>query len=518
MGHVAKIKKMRGKIGGSARKSVSRNPETQPRWGLFWCHGTEKERGMTMKREGGCWANCIPRSEKRDLLSMSSHSHDYSLHPIEKVYALKSIHLARITDPVFVNELRNEIDILKSLDHPNIVKAIETFEHGDKIYIVTELCSGGDLYSRDPYTEEDAARIIRKVCSAVGYMHRRNITHRDIKYENILFENDAPNAQIKIIDFGLSKKYIPEDPILKEHVGTIYTMAPQVLEGQYDSQADMWSIGVISFMLLGSDMPFFGKRARVIEKIKTCDYKFKSRKWHQISPTAIDFVKSLLIYDPKERMTAWEALDHPFLDNGFDNEKRSVRRRRQSSVARIPVEMLLASIQRFGGYTKLKKLALLVIAYTSTSTDMKDLRKVFTRFDKQKDGKLTFDEFQNSLEHYGFSPQELEIMFHGIDVDQTGDIHYTEFLAATIECLGVIEEEKLAEAFDRLDSDDSGFISIQNLEELFAGELNVIKLEEIIKEANVTEDNKVSYTEFLSLWDHKCETETSADESQHRPR
>jgi len=211
-------------------------------------------------------------------------------------YAMKSIHLNRVSDKNFLTELRNEIDILRKLDHPHIVRAIETFEHSNQIFIVMELCSGGDLYSRDPYTEEQAARIISAILNAISYMHARNIVHRDLKFENVLFVNNSPHAEIKLIDFGLSKVYCDKDGQGSAGVGTIYTMvctdcgiplsrlvipffgwgifwvrkshlnflvsttvlqhqAPEVLRGIHTSKADIWSVGVIAYMLLSSQMP-----------------------------------------------------------------------------------------------------------------------------------------------------------------------------------------------------------------------------------------------------------------------
>ena len=116
----------------------------------------------------------------------------------EPYYALKSIHLDRVHDPLFVNELRNEIAIMKRLDHAHIVRPIETYESRQgHLYMIMELCSGGDLYTRDPYTEDQAARIVSGVISAVGYMHEHNIIHRDLKYENVMFVNNGPKAEIK---------------------------------------------------------------------------------------------------------------------------------------------------------------------------------------------------------------------------------------------------------------------------------------------------------------------------------
>eukprot|EP00957_Ditylum_brightwellii_P053403 4046990-Ditylum_brightwellii.AAC.1 len=112
-----------------------------------------------------------------------------------------------------------------------------------------EMCRGGDLYSRDPYTEEESARIVNSVLSAISYMHKRGVVHRD-----------HPQSEVKLIDFGLSAKYGPEDPVMSDGVGTIYTMAPEVLKGKYTSQADIWSIGVLAYMLLSSQVPFFGTK------------------------------------------------------------------------------------------------------------------------------------------------------------------------------------------------------------------------------------------------------------------
>jgi serine/threonine protein kinase len=137
-------------------------------------------------------------------------------------YAMKSIHLSRVTDPIFIEELKNEIEILKTLDHPHVVRAMETFEYRNQIFIVMELNYGGDLYSRDPYTEGEAARITTSILSAVSYIHSMNIIHRDLKYENILFTNNSPKAEIKLIDFGLSAKFGSED--LTEGVGTMYVV------------------------------------------------------------------------------------------------------------------------------------------------------------------------------------------------------------------------------------------------------------------------------------------------------
>ena len=165
---------------------------------------------------------------------------------------------------MFVSEMMNEIDILRKMDHPNIVKAYEVYKSKSNIYVVMEFCSGGDLYARNPYDETDAAKIVGKLLSALAYMHGKGIVHRDLKFENIMFESKAPDAEIKVLDFGLSKKFKDgHTGLMTEGVGTIYTMSPQVLEGEYSEKADLWAVGVIAYMLLSNKKPFHSRNRYV---------------------------------------------------------------------------------------------------------------------------------------------------------------------------------------------------------------------------------------------------------------
>jgi serine/threonine protein kinase len=182
-------------IGKSSRKSSGKSSGS--------VHGSDHS---STSATGDATSTSSFRSSKRNIFTSSERS-VISDGTYQEMYAMKSIHLSRIADETFVEELKNEIAILKRLDHPHIVRPIETFNHRNQLFIVMELCSGGDLYSRDPYTEEEAARIVDGILSAVSYMHNKGIVHRDLKYENILFVNESPKADVKIIDFGLSKFY-----------------------------------------------------------------------------------------------------------------------------------------------------------------------------------------------------------------------------------------------------------------------------------------------------------------------
>ena len=359
---------------------------------------------------------------QRDGIDGSEYSYDddtskTACRSVSKLeYAMKSIHLSRVTDNDFVEELKNEIAILKKLDHPHIVRPLETYNFKNQIFIVMEHCSGGDLYSRDPYTEEEAARIISSILSAVSYLHANNVAHRDLKYENILFVNNSPKAEIKLIDFGLSKVYgvggtgpgFEGHETLTEGVGTIYTMAPEVLKGSYTNEADVWSVGVIAYMLLSSQMPFYGrKRQHIVEQILGGKYDFRGRRWRKIGEPAKDFVRDLLVVDPNERLDAERASSCVWLNKRFTATTRGPKES----------EILQAkdSMARYAGYTKLKKMALMVIAHRSTCEEIGILRKVFQKYaSKDKGGCISYPEFKAAWKESGLPEEDTKAIFDAV--------------------------------------------------------------------------------------------------------
>lgn len=307
-----------------------------------------------------------------------------------------------------------------------------------------------------------------------------------------MFSSLAANAEIKLIDFGLSQKYA-QDEHLKDAVGTVYTMAPELLKGDYDAKADVWSIGVITFMLLSSSMPFFGRdRTHVIKKIISGKFKFSGRRWKKVDVDAKVFVRDLLEYDPTKRPTAERALELSWLN-------RDVTEATDSLVEAM--DKIQANIEVFAEYSMLKKLALMVIAYQSTSEELGTLKKMFTKFDRSHNGVITLDEFKEAiLEFYTYSDEDLEKLFKGIDIDGSGKVHYSEFLAATLESVGSIDEERLAEAFDRIDIDDTGYITASDLRNLLGENVPLDYLDAIIDEADLLHDHRISYDEFLAMW------------------
>jgi len=398
---------------------------------------------------------------------------------------------------LYVNELKNEIEIMKRLDHPHISKLVETYEDQGNMYLILELCSGGDLYSRDPYTEDQAARIIGSILSAVDFMHSHGIIHRDLKYENILFATPSPTAEIKIIDFGLSKIYTPSQR-LQEGVGTVYTMAPEVLKGDYTNTADVWAVGVLAYMLLSSQMPFYGRRKKeILDKISRCNYDFKGRRWSTVSNPAKNFIADLLMHDASDRPSAREARQSLWLNMRLTSSVRTATEADMDAAA--------VSLENYSTHKTLQKLALMVIAHKSNSEEIGFLRNVFKRYDKDRNGSIELPEFKRCLSKYKYTDSYMEKLFNCADLDGTGKLRYTEFLAATIESTDLVTEERLAEAFDRLDTDDSGYISVNDLRELLGEDVPKEYILQVIAEAGDSHNTRVTYDDFLNMWRQELE-------------
>eukprot|EP00804_Cyclotella_cryptica_P025319 CCRYP_012420-RF/>CCRYP_012420-RF protein AED:0.45 eAED:0.45 QI:0/0/0/1/0/0/2/0/310 len=280
-------------------------------------------------------------------------------------YALKCIQL-RLVQKSYLDELRNEIEVLRSLDHPNIVKAYEVYETPRNIYVLMEYCSGGDLYARAPYTENAAASLMAQLASAIAHMHKHNVVHRDLKCENIMFESkEDPMARIKVLDFGLSKKAMSSFCLFLtlRCYATIYNMLQY--QGTYSSKADCWSMGVIAYILLSQKKPFASKtRSQTKAKIMKCKYSFDTEEWKSISALAKDFIASLLVFEPTDRLSAKQALEHSWLKNNAAAESEtSAEFKRQISLMNHVHDRILG----YSSMSELRRIASVVVAHKSSA-------------------------------------------------------------------------------------------------------------------------------------------------------
>ena len=215
--------------------------------------------------------------------------------------------------------LSYEVDILKNLNHPNILRLYEVFEGKERMYIVTELCDGTELFeaiqSFKSFNEKQAAAIIKEILMAVAYCHANQVSHRDLKPENILIEFKQNDISLKVIDFGTSHHYEAGNHQMTQLYGTPYYIAPEVLHGDYNEKCDVWSIGIILHILLSGMPPFYGSDEEILAKVKNFrgTWEFADAKWHDISEEAKNFLRRLMHKDPAQRVSAQEALQDPWI-------------------------------------------------------------------------------------------------------------------------------------------------------------------------------------------------------------
>jgi serine/threonine protein kinase len=235
-----------------------------------------------------------------------------------KIFAVKSINKSKVSKPDY---LRQEIVNLSRVNHGNLIKMVDCFEDSDFLHIVTDKYGGGELFDKiirnrtndGCFSEAKASSIIRSLLEAVEYLHNRDLVHRDIKPENIVFAHDGEDSDIKLIDFGLSRSHPEDSKPMTNPVGTSYYMAPEVLERNYTRSCDVWSVGVVAYILLCGYPPFNGSdEARIQEAILAGKLRFTGKAWSNKSADAKQFI-SLLLSKDKNRLSIKQALNHPWI-------------------------------------------------------------------------------------------------------------------------------------------------------------------------------------------------------------
>ena len=353
----------------------------------------------------------------------------------------------------------SEIAILTTIDHPNIIKIIEYFEDEKSLYIVMEKCEGGELYERilkeKCFPEDRAARLMRQLLSAVWHIHQRQIVHRDIKPQNIIFENQDALFNIKLIDFGLSIK-IKENKLTKEVVGDMFYISPESLDGRYSSKCDMWSCGVLAYVMLCGVPPFDGqKQCKVFKKISKMKFKFNQPVWRSLSTNSQDFIKKLLCPE-SSRMSASEALQHPWV---ADIEMASLEK-----------QVFQHSLHNFGPFHSTNKLTEALHIYMSarglTLADIKQFKQVFVTLDSDYDGKISKEEvleyFRKTIGDKNFE-KDVENIIRAYDSENNGFINCSNFLKAYIDYKKESGMKNLRFAFESVDIVKDESISLDEL-------------------------------------------------------
>lgn len=410
-------------------------------------------------------------------------------------YACKSVSKKKLVRRTDVEDMRREITILQHLSgQPNIVEFKGAFEDAVNVHLVMELCSGGELFDRitakGSYSERQAAAVCRDILTVVHVCHFMGVMHRDLKPENFLFASTAEDAELKAIDFGLSV-FIEEGKVYKDIIGSPYYVAPEVLQRNYGKEADVWSAGVILYILLCGSAPFWAETEKgIFDAILVGQLDLSSKPWPTISESAKDLIRKMLNRNPQKRITAVQALEHPWLKEGGASDR--------------PIDSaVLSRMKQFKAMNKLKQIALKVIAENLSPEEIKGLKQMFNNMDTDKSGTITVEELKVGLTKLGSKISEAEVqkLLEAVDVDRSGSIDYTEFLTAMMNKHKLEKEEDLLRAFQYFDKDNSGYITRDELEQAMAeyGMSDEANIKEVLDEVDKDKDGRIDYEEFVEM-------------------
>ena len=406
-------------------------------------------------------------------------------------------------------DIKNEIDVLKKLNHPNIVKIYEFYDIKDNYYLITELCKYGDLYNYIKFTfsEKQLCVLFYQVFSGLIYLHENKIIHRDLKLENIMIDSIEkdnitcePYFYIKIIDFG-SAKYFSKQRIENEIIGSSYYIAPEVLKQKYNEKCDTWSAGVLLYMLLTKKAPFNGKNSEIImEKIEEGNYDRKNKKLMEFSDEVRDLLNHLLEKDVDKRFSAKQALNHPWF-------KSFGGRTLFNNFNHGDIQIVLNNLFNFkNSYNKIQELVLAFLVHNSPTTDETlTILKIFRYFNISGTCKLLKEELIEGLYKYK-SKKEVDSMieeiFEILDFNKCGYIEYEAFLSACIDKNKLFTKENLKYAFQFIDQEKSNGIDGKKIIKAFNAKMNKVLeavFNNLIIKVDEDGDGIINFNEFQKL-------------------
>ena len=402
----------------------------------------------------------------------------------------------------------DEIDNLMLLNHPNILKLFEYYyDEKENIYIITEYIRGEELFNKiqekGKFSEEDTAVIIKSVLQAITYCHSCGIIHSDLKPENILIpagKGKIDYTLLKIIDFGASvlKK---DDGKISFRFGTPYYIAPEVLLESYNEKCDVWSIGVITYLLLLGQAPFDGDDDDIIcQKIIQEEIDYENSKIKALSPEAVEFLKKLLEKDPEKRISSSQALEHAWIKKFAPHTR----------VNRAFSRKIYKNLSNFREESQLSTAVVTFITnYLMNDDELKLLKKLFFELDTKGVGVITKEELFKGMEDCfdgKVTHEEVDKIFGNIDYDNNGTISFDEFVKAAIDKKKLLTEEKLKAAFALFDRNGDGDIEAKELKEVIGDDNNNEDniWDQMIKEVDLDGNGVIDFEEFKEMMKKLC--------------
>ena len=412
-------------------------------------------------------------------------------------YAIKTIK-KNIFKRHSIESIKREVDILRSLDHPNIVKYFETYEDECYLHIVMEYIAGDNLFrvltdqKGFKFTERAISKIMTCLLKAVLFLHHNGIIHRDIKPENIVFvEPDNFNA-LKLIDFGLSIQQNAKKD--NRRVGTPYYMSPEMVRGNFNYASDVWSIGVILFIMVTGKQPFRGKsKEEVFDKIKRGSYDKNTLSRAKCSKEVKDLIKKMLVTEHSKRITVECALDHIWFKQ-FEKNK---------NINLVVDQEIIESLKQFQYQNIFQKEIRFYLAKLCSDKEIIKLKQAFLAIDKDNSGEIEYEEIPKIFNELNIeaSDTELKNIFSSMDFHCDGKVNYSEFLAATISTINFTKEEKLWSAFKYFDTTDSGYITLDSVMDALKNSGVIIDEEGLTKIFNELQKKgkKINFREFKAI-------------------
>ena len=493
------------------------------------------------------------------------------------IRSIKVIPKNNIKTGITKDEIIQEINIIKSLDHPHIIKMFEFYIDENNYYLVNEFCSEGDLNEKMhkiKFVSEYICKLLMfQIFNAVRYLHSKKVIHGDLKLENIMVDfileeqnlkNDTPlherkksftsvikndskeiddyiskhdfiksytteetcdtidkvknstiydknekdlknnnnnikiiknlkNYELKLIDFGCSKMFTTYKRNFEDTIGTLVYCSPEVLLNNYNEKCDIWSCGIIFYLLLSGNFPFSGKTENeIIEKILNPKIEFNLPIFNNISEEAKDLIKKCLIYDKNKRISAEEALTHPFFSNIDPNNLYNEN---------IEIKQVLFSLKNFSKHSKFYQVVLAFLSHNyAEKGELEKLKKIFYKIDTNLDGKLSKEELMNAYKLSGIKikKSQLDKIINSMDFDNNGYIEYEEFIRATIPKENLFTDINLKTAFDMFDLDKNGSISLSEIKEVLGIKKNDDDkvIQELMNEVHRTGNEEITFEQF----------------------